>query len=211
MISMMSNIDWRYLRPALIVMALTIFLSSVLMFLGADFRTKMAQLYYSKQSELGDVELEFEKIREDERLTALYLTQFNTLKEEGIFDEKKRVDWVDAVNSARSKMKLPLVRYQISPQTSFSAEYLSGSEYVSVNVSQVKLEAGLLHEGDLKDLFKWMDLYAPGQLHVSHCEMKQMEAVFGYYGDSANLTVLCELNWYVISPLSGVEEVTDAG
>lgn len=207
----MSKIDWRYLRPALVVMALAVCLSGALMFLGTDFRKKMAQLYYLKQSELGDVEMAFEKLREDERLTALYLAEFNALEEKGVFDKKQRVDWVDAVNSARSKMKLPLVRYQISPQVSFSAEYLMGSEYVTVNASQVKLEAGLLHEGDLDDLFKWMDLYAPGQLHVSHCEMKQMEKVFDYYGDRANLTVLCELNWYVVSPLSDVEEVADAG
>ena len=203
------NPDWRYLRPALIVVVLAVIFSCLLLFLGADYRQHMADYYDLKSAEYSDVEMQLEEVREDKEILAVYLDKFNALEKTGVFDNKRRVEWVDAVNNARKNMKLPLVRYQISPQVEFSAEYLMGDGEVNVRTSQVKLEAGLLHEADLVDLFKWMDQYAPGQMHVSDCKMRRSEDKFGYYADRPNLKLYCELLWFTIHPI--VEEGVDVG
>ena len=208
---MRVNIDWRYLRPALIVAGLALLFSSLLLLLGNDYNVNMATLHHLKTSEYSDIEFRLNEIRQDEELIGLYLDKFNALAKTGVFDQKQRVEWVDAVNNARHKMKMPLVRYQIAPQLPYSADYLHQDGYVDVMVSQVKLEAGLLHEGDLVDLFNWMDRYAPGQLHLSHCKVKRVEEVFGYYGDRPNLNLLCDLRWFTLHPLdeNGNEERRD--
>ncbi len=203
---MQVNVDWRYLRPALIVVSLSVVFSGLLIFLGNDYHTNMGSLHDLKNDEYSEVEMKLNEVRQDKELIALYLDKFNALEKTGVFDKKQRVEWVDAVNNARRKMKLPLVRYQIAPQLPYSANYLHQDGYADVMVSQVKLEAGLLHEGDLVDLFNWMDHYAPGQLHLSHCKMKRAEEVFGYYGDRPNLNLLCDLRWFTVHPLENNNE-----
>ncbi len=198
---MTNKIDWQYLRPALIVVALSLLFSVLLVFLGRDYRADMSALYQLKLSAYSEVERQLDEVRHDKELIARYLTQFNQLVRSGLFDQKQRVEWVDAVNAARAKMKLPLVRYQIAAQVPYLADYLTDEGYVRVMASEVKLEAGLLHEGDLVDLFNWMERYAPGQLHLSHCEMKRAEEVFGYYADRPNLKLMCDLQWFTIEPL----------
>ncbi len=198
---MTNKIDWQYLRPALIVVALSLLFSVLLVFLGRDYRADMSALYQLKLSAYSEVERQLDEVRHDKELIARYLTPFNQLVRSGLFDQKQRVEWVDAVNAARAKMKLPLVRYQIAAQVPYLADYLTDEGYVRVMASEVKLEAGLLHEGDLVDLFNWMERYAPGQLHLSHCEMKRAEEVFGYYADRPNLKLMCDLQWFTIEPL----------
>ena len=198
---MTNKIDWQYLRPALIVVALSLLFSVLLVFLGRDYRADMSAIYQLKLSAYSEVERQLDEVRHDKELIARYLTPFNQLVRSGLFDQKQRVEWVDAVNAARAKMKLPLVRYQIAAQVPYLAGYLTDDGYVRVMASEVKLEAGLLHEGDLVDLFNWMERYAPGQLHLSHCKMKRAEEVFGYYADRPNLKLMCDLQWFTIEPL----------
>ncbi len=195
-----SGIDWRYMRSALVFALISVIVSVSLVGASFHYYTQMKSEYSLKKSERDNLKLMLENAREDQAVIQEYLERFRALERGGIFDESQRVEWVDAVNNARRKMKLPLVRYHIFPEAVFDADYLVNDGYVTVVVSRVKLEAGLLHEGDLVDLFHWMDLYAPGQLHVSECNMKRSGVVYGYYADSPNLAVTCELLWFTIKP-----------
>ncbi len=192
--------DWRYLRPALLVLAMALLFAVALKLIGYSYLGQMTQLHEQKNGEHSEAQAKLTTLREDGQIITDYRERFSTLARAGLFDAKKRVEWVDAVNGARRAMKLPLVRYQISPQSIFQPGYLPVDEHVSVMSSNVKLEAGLLHEGDLVDLFAWMERYVPGQLHLSQCEMSRTEQYFGYYVDRPNLNVVCDLNWLTMAP-----------
>ncbi len=198
---MKLKVDWHYLRPALIVASLSMVFSAVLIFLGHNYHADMVDHHALKNAEFSEAEMQMEELREEKEIIAAYLDNFIAMQKSGIFDAKHRVDWVDSVNEARRKMKLPIVRYQIFPQRAYNAEYLVDEGLVNVVTSQIKLEAGLLHEGDLADLFSWMDKYAPGQIHLSNCDLKRVELVFGYYSHGPNLNVNCELEWFSVIPL----------
>lgn len=197
----MSNIDWQYLRPAMIVVLCALVFSSALIFLGHDYHSEMLDYHAMKSTDYSNAELQLETLREDEKIIEEYLDSFIAIAESGLFDEKHRVNWVDTVNVARSLMRLPLVKYQISPHQVHVADYLIDAGLVNVMSSRIKLDAGLLHEGDLVDLFAWMDKYAPGQIHLSKCDMKSVEKVFAYYRHGPNLNVHCELDWFSVIPL----------
>ncbi len=197
--------DWHYLRPALMVVVMALLFSGALKLIGYNYVGKMQLLHEEKSVEHADAEAKLSTLREDGQIIEEYAEKFSVLARAGLFDQKKRIDWVDAVNSARSEMRLPMVRYQISPQSIFQSEYMPVDEHVAVMSSHVKFEAGLLHEGDLIDLFSWMMRYVPGQLHLSQCEMSRTEQYFGYYADRPNLNVICDFNWMTMLPLT-VEE-----
>lgn len=198
---MKRSTDWHYLRSALVVVSLSLIFSAILIYLGYTYHQDMLNHHALKSAEFSDAEMQLEELREDKEIISVYLDNFKAMEKNGLFDAKHRVDWVDTVNEARRKMKLPIVRYQIFPQEQFSAAYLLDEGLVNVVSSKIKLEAGLLHEGDLADLFGWMDQHAPGQIHLSSCGLKRVELVFGYYRHGPNLSVECELDWFSIIPL----------
>ncbi|MFC1751256.1 hypothetical protein ACFL2V_20940 [Pseudomonadota bacterium] len=204
-----SAIDWRYMRSALIVVVISVLVAALVVSASMHYYSNIEVEYSLKSSEHDDLQQMLADAREDETIIKDYLDGFRGLEQAGVFDKTQRVEWVDAVNNARSNMKLPLVRYHILPEAAFEADYLTNDGYVTITASQVKLEAGLLHEGDLDDLFSWMDRYAPGQLHVSECNMKRTGLVFGYYEDSSNLTVECQMLWLTIKPID--QQTGEAG
>lgn len=192
--------DWIYLRPSLIVMGMALLFAVVLKMIGYGYLNEMTLRYQQTNAEHNGAQSRLSELQEDGKIITGYREKFSLLERAGLFDSKKRVEWVDAVNSVRNKMKLPLVRYQISPQSEFQPSYLPVDEYISVMSSNIRFEAGLLHEDDLVDLFAWMARYVPGQLHLSACELNRSEEYFGYYADRSNLNVICDLNWLTIAP-----------
>jgi len=199
---MKSKPDWLYLRPALIIMSMALLFSIIIKLVGIQYYQEMSALYDQKNAEHSDVKMKLAEVREEKEIVASFSESFASLEKSGQFDGKQRIDWVDAVNSARQKMKLPLVSYLISPQSPYVADYLQTDGYASVMLSSVKLEASLLHEGDMVDLFGWMESQAAGQLHLSHCELRRTEAQFGYYADRSNMDVSCDFSWFTIIPES---------
>lgn len=198
---MKRSVDWHYLRSAIFIVSLLLILSVTLIYVGYTYHQGMLEQHSLKSAEFSDVKMQLEELKEDKEIISIYLDNFKAMEKDGLFNAKHRVDWVDTVNEARRKMKLSIVRYQIFPQEQFSAAYLLNEGLVDVVSSKIKLEAGLLHEGDLADLFGWMDQHAPGQIHFSSCNLKRVETVFGYYSHGPNLSVECELDWFSIIPL----------
>lgn len=198
-----SSIDWFYLRPTLIITMMAFTFSMALVYLSQSYLTDMRQQYNNTNSAYNNAKSQLHDVQDDELIIQQYRQRFETLQSTGIFDSKQRIDWVDSVNNARKKMKLPMVSYQISAQKTFNANYLSEDEHAKVKMSHINLEAGLLHEDDLADLFNWMARYAPGQLHLSRCDMKPVEGVYGYYAERPNLLASCELLWLTVHPSNG--------
>ncbi len=196
--------DWLYLRPALIIMSTALLFAILIKLLGVHYYQEALAQYDQKNAEYNEINTALATLREEQKMIVNFKESFNHLVKEGLFDSKQRIEWVDTVNNARRKMKLPLVRYQISPQTSYSAKYLPVDEHVNVMSSLVKLDAGLLHEGDLVYLFKQMDNNAPGQLHLSQCKLIRIEKVFGYFSAHPNMNVTCEFSWLRVAPLQEV-------
>ncbi|TPW17498.1 MAG: hypothetical protein FD130_641 [Halothiobacillaceae bacterium] len=203
--------NWIYLRPALIVISISLLFASILVQVGNRYYTEMLALYTQKSSEYGDAETALTGVREDLEIIAGYQERFNVLERSHLFDNRQRIDWVDAVNSARRAMKLSLVRYQIAPQMPFSADYLPTEEPLQVTSSSVRLDAELLHEGDLVDLFHWMERSAPGQLYLTQCEMNRSGITLSYSPDQHNITLSCEFSWITLHPTDTMKEPTSDG
>lgn len=205
---MISKPDWDYLRPAIIIMLIALILSAGIKLLGFTYYQSISEQYQLKNEEYSNLAARLDWLNQRQDLVDRFKTSFVKLKKTGLFEDTPRVDWVDSVNTARAKMKLPVVRYQILPQSPYFADYLQEAEYVNVMSNEVVLEAELLHEGDLADLFEWMERAAPGQLYLSECELTRIESVFNYYAvDRPNMKARCDFTWFTIIPKEKV--VTD--
>ena len=200
------KLDWRYLRPALIALGISVALSVALIYTGVDYRAKMAAALDQQNARRNAVEMRFRTAEDDRRDIDLYLERFKEIKAAGMLDAEQRMDWVDALRAASQAMKLPLARYQISPQAPFTAPYLQELGDIAVNVSRVKLEMGLVHEGDMLRLLDALEQRVQGQFHVQGCIMQRAAAEFGYYADHPNISATCYLRWFTLQPAAAAAE-----
>ncbi len=104
------------------------------------------------------------RISEEEREVKERIEVYRRLRELHIIGKERRLDWADAIKRIRINREMLDVRYRIEPQkllTSIPAK--PGN--VEFNVSAMKLELALLHEGDLLGFID--DLRGAGNAYVS--------------------------------------------
>jgi hypothetical protein len=89
-----------------------------------------------------------ERISEEEREVKEKIEVYRRLRDLRILGKERRLDWVDAIQRIRTSREMLDVRYVIEPQKVLVS--LAGKPgKVDFNVSTMKLELALLHEGDL--------------------------------------------------------------
>ena len=104
------------------------------------------------------------RISEEEREVKERIEVYRRLRDLHIIGKERRLDWADAIKRIRINREMLDVRYRIDPQKLFVS--ITGKPgKVDFNVSAMKLELALLHEGDLLGFLD--DLRDAGNAYVS--------------------------------------------
>jgi hypothetical protein len=104
------------------------------------------------------------RISEEEREVKERIEVYRRLRDLHIIGKERRLDWADAIQRIRVQREMLDVRYRIEPQkVLISVPGKPGK--VDFNVSAMKLELALLHEGDLLTFLD--DLRNAGNAFVS--------------------------------------------
>jgi hypothetical protein len=104
------------------------------------------------------------RISEEEREVKERIEVYRRLRDLRILGKERRLDWVDAIQRIRTTREMLDVRYVIEPQK-ILASIPGKPGNVDFNVSTMKLELALLHEGDLLGFLD--DLRDAGNAFVS--------------------------------------------
>jgi hypothetical protein len=104
------------------------------------------------------------RISEEEREVKERIEVYRQLRDLRIIGKERRLDWVDAIQRIRTTREMLDVRYVIEPQKVLVS--IAGKPgNIDFNVSSMKLELALLHEGDLLGFLE--DLRDSGNAFVS--------------------------------------------
>ncbi len=197
---MKRKFDWHYLRPALILISISVVTTMLLTYFSYSYRVELQTDYDSEQENFQAIEGKFREANEDKYIIEVYSERFKTLESEGVFVAEQRVDWVDSLQAAIRAMKLSGVKYEVSPQRLYSDNLLQDADSIHIYASPVKVEMNLLHEQDMIALLERLERKVMGRFLIESCEMKRAELKFGYYLDRYNLGVSCQLRWLTLSP-----------
>ena len=104
------------------------------------------------------------RISEEEREVKERIEVYRRLRDLRIIGKERRLDWADAIKRIRINREMLDVRYRIEPQRVLVSIAAKPGK-VEFNVSLMKLELALLHEGDLLDFLG--DLRDAGNAFVS--------------------------------------------
>ena len=197
---MKHKFDWHYLRSAIIIISATVIATILLAYFSHAYRAEVEASYELEQASYRDLEKWFRDVNEDKHFIEIYSERFKELEAEGVFVAEQRVDWVDGLQTAIREMKLPNVKYEVSPK-GLSTDYsLLAADSILIYASPLKIEMNLLHERDMIMLLDRLERKVMGRFLVDRCEMRRAELKFGYYLDRPNLGVTCHLRWLTMSP-----------
>jgi len=178
------TIEWSALLSALIVLTLSLIISVVMILYSYQYYNKTYNWERQKDREFGALEREYTFLQES-IANNLYLKKFNQLKKKGFFldaqainIDEQRMKMRDDIKKRLEKLPLPSMdfsvketHYLLPPELVINIE-----EQVKIYETPIHFELGLLHEGDLLNLIKIIELYqrqSMGLFNWQNCDLKR--------------------------------------
>lgn len=201
----LAKLDWTPLRGALALCAASAVLSAALIGAGGYFRDRMRDEFTAEQQRFRNISMRYLAIDEDLRIIQEQLPEFERLYRAGIIGAERRLDWLELLRVAAESIRLPEFSYRIEPQRPHATELPLQLGRYELRSSLMTLDLGLLHEGDLLELFRFLDARADGLYHVTRCALDRIESGAEAETLRAHIKAQCELSWFTIDFGAGSE------
>ncbi len=203
----LRELDWTHLRQGLLGPALLLLACAAVWGATTVYDHRATAALQAGQQALAGLEAERNDITERREARRKYARLYLELSTRGVVGPEQRLAWVQATRDAGSELQLPYLRYTTSAQQPFEAAWLVPGVTAPVQVSQMDLQLGLVHELDLLRLLARLR-EAPGLLQVQSCSLEMLGAGAPPQADKANLTGSCQLSLYSIPRESTLAAVT---
>ena len=139
-------------------------------------------------------------------------------------EQGERLDWIERIVEAREARSLPRIAYSIASRKPYEG-LAAPRPGLSLNASRMKLELGLLHEGDFIDYLRRVSSPPAGIFQIERCTLERLAidgrrqgksnsgsmAKPGLGGSSdkpqasgeANLSAVCDIDWITLVEEAG--------
>lgn len=195
-----TDVDWGIMRGPLVLLVVCALVSAALLAGGYVFAGRMAAEHDSFKRRLISIRNSYHTVDEEERLIRAYLPRFRELQESGVVGVERRLDWIEALRDAGQRVRLPDLRYEITSQEPYTPALPLPPARSPVLASDMNLDLGLLHEGDLFRVLDALERDAEGLYSVSQCRIARRRPQLSEDPTEANLSALCRLRWITIRP-----------
>ena len=148
-----------------------------------------------QKQRLETIRARYRTIDEQRRLVESRLPEFRTLEAAGIIGEEQRLTWIETLQEVAAAVGLPSLRYRIEPRTPYETGLDLGSGAYRPFSSVVRVEAGLLHEGDFERLAHGLAMRNAGLYRVERCGLRRAAPSFVMRAGAVNLAAECDLRW----------------
>lgn len=203
-----SDIDWGILRAALIFLCIALVIS-VALFAGGQYIWQQAsEAHETQKRSLNSVRDQYQALDDERRLIEDYLPKFEELEGKGIIGKEHRLNWVEALREGAARAKLPELRYQIYEQEEYTPEFPVETGAFKLYASDMRLEIGLLHEGDLPALLRVLKRQAHGVYSIRDCKVTRSGNELKKDPKATNLRATCDLTWFTIREPSEEEKAS---
>lgn len=193
-----SEIDWSILRGSLILLVISVVVATVALSASYRFWGEQDVVLKRASSALSSARSQYHALDDEEDIIATYLPRYASLEEEGIIGRERRLDWIDVLRETARTVQVPRLEYAIDAQRAFDVGWdLRVGDY-SVYASSMRLNLGLLHEGDLLRFLGDLSKNAPGLFGVTGCDMQRASDALAKDAQSTNVRATCVLKFITI-------------
>ena len=191
----MSEIDWPALRGAIALFVLALAVGAAAAGGAIRFHHDAMRGFERERERLESVRSRYRTINGQRRLMDAWLPRFHGLQRDGVIGEERRLAWIERLREAAARVRLPSLRYRIERRTVYETGLEPGTGAYRPFSTVVRLEVGLLHEGDLERLFRELAVPGAGLHRVERCEIRRAGPEFVIGRDAINLFAECDLRW----------------
>jgi hypothetical protein len=189
------DLDLRYIgRHTLLPLATAIVAAAVLGF--------SVWLHAEQEARLERIDANYKAMHEDydalvyrRRLIDRYHHRYEQFRDIGFVGVESRLDWIETLRETSIELLLPRVSYAIEPQLQVVApvESIPAGDDISIRLSRLQLEAGLVHELDLLRFFDELQRNAPGLIKVDRCGLVWQAQSAALAAVDANILADCSI------------------
>jgi len=198
-----EEIDWPVIKIPTITF-IVVLLVSLAMIVGSwTFKEDMLSKYKKSKSKFTSISQKYLAVDEDERIIRKYYPEFIALYKKGVIGREHRLNWIETLRASSERIKLPGLRYGISPQKKYSPGFDVNLGKFALYSSSMSLTIDMLHEGDLVRLIRDMSKHAEGMFTITECKFVRAGKALNNKPDAINVSAECELQWLNIRKADG--------
>lgn len=160
-------------RPLLALVAASLAAAALLAWATAGQQRRDAA-YQRVRAEHQAARVRLEEARRNLDLYRRHLDDFRRLEARGFIGPEARLRWVELLQGFAAERRLPRLEYDIGPQAPAAPPGLDMPEGLALNVSELRVRAGLVHEGDAFALWRLLREQAPGLASVARCRLERV-------------------------------------
>ncbi len=193
-----GELDWDLLRGSVVLLVVSLVVAGVALAASYHFWNKQETALERERSALLTARSQYQALDDEEDIIATYLPRYVALEAEGIIGREQRLDWIDVLRESARAVQVPRLEYVIAAQRPFETGMLLNVGDYGVYASSMRLDVGLLHEGDLLELLGRLRREVSGLFGVSGCRMMRTDRELRLAPDASNVEAQCVLNFYTI-------------
>ena len=194
----MRGFDWRALRGSIVLLAFALALGAAVAGGAIRFHGEALRGYERQKGRLESIRSRYRTIDEQKRLIETWLPAFRALQASGIIGEERRLAWIETLRDAAAHVRLPSLRYRIEPRTVYEGRLDLDTSVYRPFSTVVRIEAGLLHEGDLERLIRELAARGAGLYRIERCDVRRAGPSFVMRPGAVNLAAECDLRWITL-------------
>jgi hypothetical protein len=193
-----AEIEWRVLRGSIILLVVAVVITAGSLVGSYQFASSKNKIHKREQAKYLSARAQYHTLDVEEGLIAIYLPRYVALENAGIIGREKRLDWIESLRQSAKQSQVAKMQYDISAQKLFETKIpLDVGDY-KIYASTMRLNVGLLHEGDLFTLLDNLNSSITSLYGLSECDLKRKGAEISNEVDAVNLSARCNLNFLTI-------------
>lgn len=193
-----AAISFRNLRGSLLLLTASALVAAASAAASWHFFQKAEQERQAALARQSEMRARLARVHDEEREIRQRIERYHEIGALGRTEAERRLEWVETLTQIREERRLPGLDYEIAPQRPLDAKApaAGGFDFLA---SPMKLEAQLLHEGELLGLLDDLQARVQALIGVRRCRIERLPAGAA---QAANLKAACELDWITLQARS---------
>jgi len=200
----MTGADIKVVQGGLVALVLALAIGGGAVYY-TDAKLKAARVARAAaQSKLAAARNRLHQSGDEKATIEKYLGDYQTLQQLGFVGDEQRINWLEGLRVANQQLRLFGVDYQISAQQAYPYAAALNPGQMAMYQSVMKIDLGLLHEGDLLSFLSNLSQQGAGVFSVNQCTISRVNTVGGLRFQP-NLHAQCDLAWITARAPAGAK------
>ena len=203
------EVEWHLIKKNLMVFLMIVAITGLSIFTANYYLDQKWLQLQHKDTDLERIKTRYRNTVNDQAVYGEYVERYKKIEKLGVIEGENRLSWIESLQKVNSKLKLPLLGYELFPQKTLVVESeFNGQErlkVLTVKKTNMTITSGLFHELDLIDIFDGLSK-SKGLYSIRWCQLKNNATQGILSVKNHNIFAQCLLEWYSINVVENNEQ-----